>query len=34
LDSPADTNPELNLVNTVAKRKAKESLSRAEEYFE
>jgi hypothetical protein len=34
LDSPADIEPELNLVNTVAKRKAKESLSRAEEYFE
>ncbi len=30
----AVTPPELNLANAVAKRKAKESLSRLEEYFE
>ena len=34
LESPVDIAPELNLVNTAAKRKAKESLSRVEEYFE
>lgn len=34
LETPADTLPELTLLNTVAKKKAKELLSRAEEYFE
>ena len=34
LETPADTLPELVLVNTVAKKQAKELLSHAEEYFE
>ena len=34
LETPADTLPELILLNTVAKKKAKELLSRVEEYFE
>jgi len=34
LKSPVDTLPELTLLNTVAKEKAKKLLSRAEEYFE
>lgn len=34
LETPADTSPELVLLNTVAKRKADELLGRAEEYFE
>jgi hypothetical protein len=34
LKSPADDPPELTLLNTVAKKKAKELLSRVEEYFE
>ena len=34
LESPADTSPELTLVNSVAKRQAKELLSRVGEYFE
>lgn len=34
LRTPADTLPELTLLNTVAKKKAKELLSRTEEYFE
>jgi tetratricopeptide (TPR) repeat protein len=34
LETPADTVPDLVLVNTVAKKKAKELLSHVEEYFE
>jgi hypothetical protein len=34
LETPADISPELTLFNTVAKKKAKELLSRVEEYFE
>jgi len=34
LEAPADTLPELTLLNTVAKKKATELLSRVEEYFE
>jgi hypothetical protein len=34
LETPADTSPELTLLNTVAKKKAGELLSRVEEYFE
>ena len=34
LKAPADTLPELTLLNTVAKKKAKELLDRIEEYFE
>jgi len=34
LETPADISPELTLVNTVAKKKAKELLDRADEYFE
>jgi len=34
LETSADTLPELTLVNTVAKKKAEELLSRVEEYFE
>jgi hypothetical protein len=34
LKAPADALPELTLLNTVAKKKAKELLSRVEEYFE
>jgi hypothetical protein len=34
LETPADTSPELILVNTVAKKQAKELLSHVEEYFE
>jgi hypothetical protein len=34
LETPADTSPELILLNTVAKRKAKELLGHMEEYFE
>jgi tetratricopeptide (TPR) repeat protein len=34
LEAPADTVPDLVLVNTVAKRQAKELLSRVEEYFD
>ncbi len=34
LETPADTSPDLVLVNTVAKRKAKELLDHTEEYFE
>jgi len=33
MDSPADEVPELTLLNTIAKRQAKELLSRADEYF-
>jgi TPR repeat protein len=34
LETPADTSPDLVLVNTVAKKQAKELLSHMEEYFE
>jgi len=34
LDTPADTLPDLVLVNTIAKKQAKELLSHVEEYFE
>jgi len=34
LEIPADTSPDLVLLNTVAKRQAKELLSRVEEYFD
>jgi tetratricopeptide (TPR) repeat protein len=34
LETPADTSPDLILVNTVAKKQAKELLSHVEEYFE
>ncbi len=34
LETPADTSPDLVLVNTVAKKQAKELLSHVEEYFE
>jgi hypothetical protein len=34
LNTPADTLPELTLLNTVAKKKAKELLDRVEEYFD
>ncbi len=34
LESPVDTSPDLVLLNTVAKRDAKQLLSRVEEYFE
>jgi hypothetical protein len=34
LETPADIVPELTLVNTIAKRKAKELLSHVDEYFE
>jgi hypothetical protein len=34
LETPAETSPDLILLNTVAKRQAKELLSRREEYFE
>jgi hypothetical protein len=34
LETPAETSPDLVLVNTVAKRQAKELLSHAGEYFE
>jgi hypothetical protein len=34
LESPAETSPDLILVNTIAKRQAKELLSHQEEYFE
>jgi hypothetical protein len=34
LETPADTSPDLVLVNTVAKKQAKELLSHTEEYFE
>jgi hypothetical protein len=34
LDTPAETSPDLILVNTVAQKKAKELLSHQEEYFE
>jgi hypothetical protein len=34
LKSPADHPPELTLLNTVAKKKAQELLSRVEEYFD
>ena len=34
LETPAETSPDLTLVNTVAKRQAKELLSHVEEYFE
>ena len=34
LEAPADTLPELILLNTLAKKKARELLSRVEEYFE
>jgi hypothetical protein len=34
LETPADTSPDLVLLNTVAKRQAKELLSHVEEYFE
>jgi hypothetical protein len=34
LETPADTSPDLILLNTVAKTKAKELLSRVGEYFE
>ena len=34
LEIPADTSPNLVLLNTVAKRQAKELLSRVEEYFD
>jgi len=34
LETPADISPELTLLNTVAKKKAQELLSHAEEYFE
>jgi hypothetical protein len=34
LETPADTVPELTLVNTIAKGKAKELLSHVDEYFE
>ncbi len=34
LETPADTSPDLILVNTVAKKQAKEVLSHVEEYFE
>ena len=33
LDTPADIKPELTLINTVAQHKAKEMLSRVEDYF-
>lgn len=33
LDTPADTKPELTLLNTVARRKAKEMLERVDDYF-
>jgi len=34
LETPAETSPDLILLNTIAKRQAKELLSRREEYFE
>jgi hypothetical protein len=34
LETPADISPELTLINTVAQKKAKELLTRVEEYFE
>jgi hypothetical protein len=34
LETPADISPELTLLNTVAKEKAKELLTHVEEYFE
>ena len=34
LETPADISPELTLINTVAQKKAKELLTRIEEYFE
>jgi hypothetical protein len=34
LETPADTSPDLVLLNTIAKKQAKELLSRVEEYFE
>jgi hypothetical protein len=34
LDTPADISPELTLVNTIAKKKAKELLSHVNEYFD
>jgi hypothetical protein len=34
LETPAETSPNLILLNTIAKRQAKELLSHVEEYFE
>jgi hypothetical protein len=34
LETPANASPDLTLLNTVAKREAKELLDRVEEYFE
>jgi len=34
LETPADTSPDLILLNTIAKKQAKELLSRVGEYFE
>ncbi len=34
LETPADTSPDLILLNTIAKKQAKELLSHVEEYFE
>ena len=34
LDTPADISPELTLLNTVAKQKAKDLLKHKEEYFD
>ena len=33
LDTPADTVPELTLMNTVARQKARDLLEKTEEYF-
>ena len=34
LDTPAEVEPDLTLLNTIAKKRAKELLSNAEEYFD
>ncbi len=34
LEAPAETSPDLTLANTIARKEAKELLSRVEEYFE